>query len=414
MVREYIGARYVPKFMGTYDNTQVYEALCVVDNGLGTSYISKIPTPAGTPLTDTDYWAVYGASSGAIINLQNQIDDMNDGSVVGSLQNQINDVNTDLGAVQAALNPIVNPRFIFCGDSYDNITTVSWIDTVISRLGLSNSIKCAVGGYGFCPTTKQWITLVQNATIDDDDTITDICIGGGVNDSFYLANIAADMASFDAYVRGRFTNLKHIYVAYMGANFASKAAYVNSQKAKNAYYKTAKSLGWEVLEGVCNTLYNAQYMQVIGVDKLHPNLNGTTALAENMAQALLRGSCSNAQWNSITMNAGSGFTTQSFYLQEIINDDVIDLHMNDTSLTVGASALTGSVLIASCGDLENSFTGKYINMWVTRSGDEFMGLAFFNDFNDLYLIVPGGKQLPAGAVVTLHGFDQTFTLEQPF
>lgn len=73
---QYVGSRYVPKFMGSYDATQIYEVLCVVDNGLGTSYISKKPTPAGTPLTDTEYWAVYGASSGAIINLQNQIDNL--------------------------------------------------------------------------------------------------------------------------------------------------------------------------------------------------------------------------------------------------------------------------------------------------------------------------------------------------
>ena len=77
MDHQYIGARYVPRFMGTYDNTQQYEALEVVDNGSGTSYISKIPTPPGTPLTDTTHWAIYGASSGAIINLQNQIDDIN-------------------------------------------------------------------------------------------------------------------------------------------------------------------------------------------------------------------------------------------------------------------------------------------------------------------------------------------------
>lgn len=92
-MRQYIGARYVPKFMGTYDNTQVYEALSVVDNGMGTSYIAKIPTPANTPLTDTAYWAIYGASSGAIISLQDQINDMNDGTVPGSLQNQINTMN---------------------------------------------------------------------------------------------------------------------------------------------------------------------------------------------------------------------------------------------------------------------------------------------------------------------------------
>lgn len=80
---KYVGSRYVPKFMGTYDATQIYEALCVVDNGLGTSYISQQIVPAGTPLTDTTYWAVYGASSGAIINLQDQIDELNDRTITG-------------------------------------------------------------------------------------------------------------------------------------------------------------------------------------------------------------------------------------------------------------------------------------------------------------------------------------------
>lgn len=82
MVRQYIGARYVPRFMGNYDATQIYEALDVVDNGLGTSYIAKIPTPANTPLTNTTYWAVYGSTSGAIINLQNQINKLNAETVI--------------------------------------------------------------------------------------------------------------------------------------------------------------------------------------------------------------------------------------------------------------------------------------------------------------------------------------------
>lgn len=82
MVREYIGARYVPKFMGLFDITQDYEALSVVDNGQGTSYISKIPTPAGTPLTDGVYWTVYGSTNGAIINLQDQIYELRDGAVI--------------------------------------------------------------------------------------------------------------------------------------------------------------------------------------------------------------------------------------------------------------------------------------------------------------------------------------------
>lgn len=95
-IREYIGARYVPRFLGTYDPTTIYEALDVVDNGMGTSYIAKKPVPAGTPLNDLTYWALYGSTNGAIINLQNQIDTIN---------------NTDLPPLQsgvAASNFLVN------------------------------------------------------------------------------------------------------------------------------------------------------------------------------------------------------------------------------------------------------------------------------------------------------------------
>ena len=73
----------MPKFLGTWSATTSYEALSVVDDGMGTSYVSNKPTPAGTPLTDTSYWAVYGASSGAIISLQNRM---------SAAENNINDI----------------------------------------------------------------------------------------------------------------------------------------------------------------------------------------------------------------------------------------------------------------------------------------------------------------------------------
>lgn len=104
-IREYIGARYVPKFMGLWDNTQEYEALSVVDNGLGTSYISKIPVPAGTPLTDTNYWIISGSTNGAIIQLQNQMDLYLESFVTPEMFGAAGDGSTDdSAAVQDAVD----------------------------------------------------------------------------------------------------------------------------------------------------------------------------------------------------------------------------------------------------------------------------------------------------------------------
>lgn len=44
MVKQYIGARYVPKFTGEWDAEYSYEPLCIVQVG-NNYYTSKIPVP---------------------------------------------------------------------------------------------------------------------------------------------------------------------------------------------------------------------------------------------------------------------------------------------------------------------------------------------------------------------------------
>lgn len=58
-VREYIGARYVPLFMGDWDNTLTYEPLSIVQDS-GNSYTSRQYVPAGIDISNTTYWACTG------------------------------------------------------------------------------------------------------------------------------------------------------------------------------------------------------------------------------------------------------------------------------------------------------------------------------------------------------------------
>jgi hypothetical protein len=65
MNRQYIGARYVPKFFDDGKGSSEwisglsYEPLTVVTH-LGNTFTSKKPVPANTEITDTNYWVVTG------------------------------------------------------------------------------------------------------------------------------------------------------------------------------------------------------------------------------------------------------------------------------------------------------------------------------------------------------------------
>lgn len=54
-LKKYIGARYTPKFMGAWDSQTVYAALSVVYAN-NQSYVSRKTVPAGTELTNTEFW----------------------------------------------------------------------------------------------------------------------------------------------------------------------------------------------------------------------------------------------------------------------------------------------------------------------------------------------------------------------
>lgn len=58
-VREYIGARYVPLFMGDWDNTKTYEPLSIVQHE-GNSYTSRQFVPTGIDIDNDEYWAETG------------------------------------------------------------------------------------------------------------------------------------------------------------------------------------------------------------------------------------------------------------------------------------------------------------------------------------------------------------------
>lgn len=189
---KYVGARYMPKFMGLYDNTTSYEALSVVDNGLGTSYVSNKPAPAGTPLTDTEYWSVYGASSGAILDLQNRMT---------NAENSITNINNELSDPNYTF--LKNKSVLIIGDSLSDETVQppNWVAKLRAKCANLNTVidNLSIGGSGWCSTNPN-----TGGLIDQLDGISDIydyvILFAGINDfnsQFNLGNVgSSDRTTF--------------------------------------------------------------------------------------------------------------------------------------------------------------------------------------------------------------------------
>ena len=75
-VRQYVGARYVPRFSdvnnGNWSSVYSYEPLTIVKNG-NDYYTSKQSVPVGIAITNTDYWVKTGDYNGAIANLDTRV-----------------------------------------------------------------------------------------------------------------------------------------------------------------------------------------------------------------------------------------------------------------------------------------------------------------------------------------------------
>ena len=220
-IREYVGARYVPRFTGLYDATQVYDALDVVDNGAGTSYIAKKTVPAGTALTNTDYWFIYGATSGAILDLQDQINDIR---------------ATDLLLERRKLS---EQSILMLGDSYER--TTNFANYVCNMIGHGNLInldsdgyvrassnhkffssskgsKCFTGDDTYGPGKNGVLTLLTMAasymTDDEKANLERIAICLGISDSVYTINgpdydrLPVEMENVRDYINATFPNAK--------------------------------------------------------------------------------------------------------------------------------------------------------------------------------------------------------------
>lgn len=70
----YVGERYIPIYDGFWSNTKEYESLTIVtEPSSNSSYISRRPVPAGTPLTNSEYWALQATGNQDLDDIKTQL-----------------------------------------------------------------------------------------------------------------------------------------------------------------------------------------------------------------------------------------------------------------------------------------------------------------------------------------------------
>lgn len=203
--RQYIGARYVPKFYEGPNGTEwttntAYEALTIVTRN-GNSYTSKKPVPAsvGSPNNNPEYWASTGIYNAQVEELRNDIDAVSD---------RVDNMETTA---------------LYIGNSFTrgNLTDGEYHGIYYySKDYFNNSYMYYGDGIGFVPYTghtSTFTTMLQSAIASGDfdpAKITHVVVLSAWGDTRAIAEGLTPntgITSFVSYANANLPNLQHIY-----------------------------------------------------------------------------------------------------------------------------------------------------------------------------------------------------------
>lgn len=293
MTRQYIGARYVPKFYENSDGTAawrsgvIYEALTIVTYN-GNSYTSKktVPASVGNPSANTDYWVATG-----LFNEQ-----------VAALSQRMNTAEQNIDTLTGLVDNVEAEQIVVLADSYGQSRgtgTNPFIDRLQNALPDKRIFKNAAGGRSMAQRPNQEYdtyqtglqALVASASGLDLSAATDIYIVGLINDSLDTLpteDVVRAIQSMYNYVLVTFSGKVRIIYVPFGVYLAT----TNTQRARELYYATeasAMAASGRVTEA---WIENAAFVLIrrdrLNSDLLHPSYEGQDALFEFMMR-LIRG-----------------------------------------------------------------------------------------------------------------------------
>lgn len=340
--RQYIGARYVPKYFENPDGSNnwltgiPYEALTVVTYA-DIQFISKKPVPANitSPNENPEYWIVSGQSGG----------------ISQDILNQINQNTADIEILKTQVTPEEEYKLVYM-DSYGGWKEHS-TKTIpeIANEQLPNVQFIWSGGRGFGREDASVLDLIQSTinTVTNADKVTSIYLLFGANDiptTQTITNINAGISACYTYLKSKFPQAT-IYIGYYSTH------YIYSEKGKIAQviqaYKDAVNLGYEY---ITNCEYIFMYNKLFEDDMIHPNNLGVQEGAKYLIEILKKNECNVVRTvrPTISIIPGSTFANAGYTL--LPNPSPFEFTMVNEALYCNAqkiSAIAGNVPIKNAG-----------------------------------------------------------------
>lgn len=282
--RQYVGARYVPKIMGEWNKGLQYEALSVVTY-MGNSFTSKVPVPANSiDITNKDYWVNTG-------NYNAQVEEYRQLTI--ETANKLN----------KRISKLENRKIIMIGDSYgiqnDGSVSKFYWEFFRDALGLTDGINffhSFQSGAGF--GNEEYLYQLQNVSVSitDKDSITDIFVCGGWNDSDKSQTYGSDEAfnngvlHFKNYIETNYPKARMTLAHISWGHPQHMPAVYSQMKVSIQRYNEQSSRGWRILSGTEHILHRYEG-GIWQKDYAHPSQLGQGYLGMYLPSAFLSGSC---------------------------------------------------------------------------------------------------------------------------
>lgn len=301
MNRQYIGARYVPKFFDDGKGSSEwisglsYEPLTVVTH-LGNTFTSKKPVPANTEITDTNYWVVTG-------NYNAQVEEYRQETV-----RVANDLATEVANRESADNNILKniedakdankTEIVLFGDSWVDYThnpnnvRIPQVLNSCTGMGVHNY---SYGGTGFI-AEKGYMKQIDDFVSDNtfDHTKVSCCILiAGLNEY----NPMTPKETFVTYLQNWVDKLRQytdmpIYwffdysmVNDVRANGFNRDFYDQLDYFNYVANNVGRKIHCQNMQGWVRFEENNNYWDTNNY--YHPNANGSTEVGFNIARVIM-------------------------------------------------------------------------------------------------------------------------------